>query len=310
MTDILEFIKLQRSKGFDDYAVLQAAKKMTKNLLNNDVTTGGAYLDANKLDSSQVKKIVNETMNSFDRGEGEEANIEEQCNKCVTGETDELLRLEEKPVQFLVTLPRGMILYHPSQDVKQFSDAMIFVELPKVLDKTNQRSFTMFFTPSMEYARRFSGLWSLNKRTVYIHKMVVDKPITGIQVMNSKNESDNVNNVNLAQGKCGSSEYGFINGIKVSYPIKGNKDIDEYYICNPDMFFKHVDTWAQFSPTEWVKITNTEKISVEDEEELNDKNVSINPSTIFPDDQSVDHLPENSSGPEPKVSILDLEHSE
>lgn len=170
-------------------------------------------------------------------------------------------------VETYATLNPGDYLYYPTQDIKQFDDSMMFVDIPKVLNQTEKRSFTMFFTPNEEYARRYSGLWSLNKRDTYVHKLVVKKgmPIKRIKVINSKKISDAVNNDVLAHNMCGDSVDGFINGIKIEQSLgDNNPSVAEYYICNPSLFFDHVETWLQFDATTWVMISpsNTRTIQV------------------------------------------------
>jgi hypothetical protein len=152
------------------------------------------------------------------------------------------------------TLNVGTILYFPTQDIKNFDDTMMFAKFPNVLDQSKQRTFTMFFTENEEYARRFSGIWSLNKRNVYIHTLRVKTPITRIKIINSKKIPDNINNYDLALGMCGDSIDGAINGIKIEQNIGNAPSVAEYYICNPSAFFEKVETSMQFSGTEWIKI--------------------------------------------------------
>jgi hypothetical protein len=162
------------------------------------------------------------------------------------------------------TLQMDVPIYHPSTNIKRFSDAMIFVDLPQVLDQSKQRSFSMFFTPNEEYAKRYSGLWSLNKRPVYVHKLKVKQPITGIKVIHPNAIPDHIDNLDLAKNFCGDTIDGHINGIKIDQVIDNEKPISEYYICNPSVFFAPDETWMQFGSTEWVKIekSNTQSIKV------------------------------------------------
>lgn len=159
------------------------------------------------------------------------------------------------------TIQSGTFLYHPSQDIKQFSRSMIFVDVRNVLDKNQQRSFSMFFTPNEEYARRYSGLWSLNKRPVYVHKLQVSRPISGIKIFDASLIPDNMDNLEFSKNICGPSEDGTINGIKVTLPNRG-EPIVEYYICNPETWFVPIETWMQHGPTEWIKISNDNKNSI------------------------------------------------
>lgn len=161
------------------------------------------------------------------------------------------------PVAIYDVIEPGTILYHPSQDVSRFDNSMLFVDVTKVLNKNEQRSFCMFFTPNEEYARRYSGLWSLNKRPVYLHKLKVKegKPITGIKVIDARIVPSNIDNLDLAKRISGPSEDGTINGIKIEQKLDNSPSVDEYYICNPEIWFDLVETWMQFGSTEWVKIT-------------------------------------------------------
>lgn len=160
------------------------------------------------------------------------------------------------------TIQSGTFLYHPSQDIKRFSNSMIFVDVRNVLDKNQQRSFSIFFTPNEEYARRYSGLWSLNKRPVYVHKLQVSRPISGIKIFDASLIPDNMDNLEFSKNICGPSEDGTINGIKVTLPNNGGHPISEYYICNPESWFIPVETWMQYGPTEWIKISNDNKNSI------------------------------------------------
>jgi hypothetical protein len=322
-TNVLNFIKMQREKGLDDYAILQATKNMMRNSKNN--MKGGFILSNeqrefilqklscidrntpgyNKFESSvkgdgffmdynNFEDIINEldNMSSFSTKKptrtcvtgGDEPETQEETTKEEKPETEEETTKEENPQteeetteqkeekkeeSSYTTLQEGEILYYPSQDVKGFSQSsMIFVDLPKALDLSQQRSFVIFFTKSKEYAQRFSGLWSLNKRPVFVHKLKVIKPITNIKIIDRKIIPDNLENTELAKGMCGSSIDGYINGIMISYDTKNDNTVDEYYICNPDTFFKIEESWMQFDSTEWIKISgDTEKIDVPQEKE-------------------------------------------
>ena len=164
----------------------------------------------------------------------------------------------------LETLESGTILYHPSIDVRQFSSSMIFVKMQDVLDQSKQRSFTMFFTPNEEYAKRYSGIWSLNKKPVYVHKLMVKNGIklTGIKKINSNDIANVTDNIELGKNICGDSVDGFINGIKVEHPTNDGSNVAEYYICNPSQWFEHLETWMQTSPTEWVSLSNKQTIGL------------------------------------------------
>lgn len=165
------------------------------------------------------------------------------------------------------TLEPGTVLYHPSIDVGKIGSAMILVDTPKVMNHNEQRSFSVFFTPSEEYARRFSGLWSLNKRPVFVHKVTVKDniPLDKIKVIDADTIPDNIENLDFAKRLCGDTIDGFINGIKVNQKFTdGQQPIAEYYVCNPALFFKHEESWMQFRSAQWIKISpeNTSSIIV------------------------------------------------
>jgi hypothetical protein len=164
------------------------------------------------------------------------------------------------------TLTAGTKLFHPSQDIKRFGESLIFVNLPSVLDKNEQRSFVMFFTPNEEYARRYSGMWSLNKRPVYVHEFEVVHEINGIKVIDPNVIPDNMENTKLAHGMCGPSEDGLIHGIKIEQPLNGDEKISEYYICRPEEYLKFIGSWMQFGSTEWVEIGKPSTIAVPDKQ--------------------------------------------
>lgn len=165
------------------------------------------------------------------------------------------------------TIEPGTELYHPSIDVGKIAASMVLVDTPQVLDHNKQRSFSVFFTPSEEYARRFSGLWSLNKRPVFVHKVRVKEnaPITKVRIIDADSIPDNIENLDFAKRLCGDSLDGFVNGIKINQTfVNGQDPIAEYYICNPALFFERVETWMQFRSTQWIKISpeNTSSIIV------------------------------------------------
>lgn len=315
MSDLLNYIKMQRNKGLDDYTVLQSTKNFYTNYGKNNMIGGEYYLTSlEKQEVLQSLASIDKNLpgyvslniaaesdtgliqyyDSFDEiktylAEMKRRTTEEKINKTAATEIHAELSALDRPefqpdiqpefqqgsqpgieansrptaekttviVDTYATLNPGDYLYYPTQNIKQFDDTMIFVDIPKVLNQTKQRSFTMFFTTNEEYARRYSGIWSLNKRPVYVHKLVVKKgmPITHIKVINSKKISDNIGNDELAHGMCGDSIDGYINGIKVENTLGENASVEEYYICNPSLFLDHVETWMQFSATEWIKIS-------------------------------------------------------
>ena len=302
----LDFIKMQREKGLDDYAILQATKMMNSSLIKNTINKikGGncikltpdqkstvleklKSIDKNKyseiyhkLDTaanspegyindynsfSEVETALNkmsETIPVATVAEGK-TQSEETMSMSVEGET--LSKKEKMPtqkktpseeavgpapaewettakkkeiptseeetpskkkenppkketskanVEIFTTLTEGTTLFHPSQNIKRFGDSMIFVDLPSALDLSKPRSFVMFYTPNEEYARRFSGMWSLNKRPVFVHKLSVKTPVDKIRIIDPNIIPDNIENTELAKGMCGTSIDGYINGIK------------------------------------------------------------------------------------------------
>lgn len=338
MSDLLEFIRLQSTKGYDDYFVLQSTVSHVQNNIDHiipkqsapkvkvqprsSINMRGGSIQLTEEEARQVvdslKNIdknvdrYNELMtaatstdrlfDSYDTFEeivsvldfmknqsqeqsndlqsfGNDLNIEtlnladiQDQDIASIGEEDSGDTINKRPsqetsmvqVKTYDVLSEGQILYHPSTEIKRFGDATIFVKVNNVLDKTKQRSFVMFFTPNEEYARRFSGMWSLNKRPVYVHKFRVKREITGVKIIDANMIPDDMENTALAQGMCGPSEDGVIHGIKVSQPLQEDGKVDEFYICNPEEYMEHLETWMQFGSTEWVKITreNTKTIKV------------------------------------------------
>ena len=143
-----------------------------------------------------------------------------------------------------VTLNPGDVLYFPTETIKDFDENMMFVDVTEVLDQSVQRSFTMFFTDDKAYAKRFAGIWSLNKRLVYLHKLVVKegRPITRIKRFSSKIISDKVKNITLGHNLCGLGIDGTIHGIKIEASFN-KKTVAEYYICNPSEYFTRETTF-------------------------------------------------------------------
>jgi len=336
MSELLNYIKMQKNKGLDDYTILQSTKSFshrnaygganTKKYKTQKQMVGGYTL------TEEQKKQVHLSLDTFVSNDNEyskflmasmpsgNGNIDgyndfnavmeklksmaekssatqqqeskDKENQNIAIETGKLgnaieeqkinpINISEKDktainVDAYSTLNSGDILFYPTQDIKQFDDTMMFADITQVLDQSEKRSFTMFFTPNEEYARRYSGIWSLNKRPVYVHKLVVKKgkTIDRILILNSKKIADSINNNDLAHGMCGDSVHGYINGIKIEQTLGEKASVEEYYICNPSLFFEHVETWMQFTATEWVKISgeNTKTINVP----LNDDNTADN----------------------------------
>lgn len=239
--------------------------------------------------NQMISYTTNELNNITENADDLLKQVELLNNTGLLNEDNENIGENKMHKKIYETIKAGTILFHPSQDVKRFNDAMIFVDINKVLDKSKQRSFSMFFTPNEEYARRYSGLWSLNKRQVYVHKLRVKQNIIGIKIIDASVIPDNMENLDLAKKMCGPTEDGTINGIKIQQYVKNNinNKIDEYYICNPELWFDFVETWMQFGSTEWIKITkdniqtiqvpsNTEQVNTE---QLNKEQVN----TVYED---------------------------
>ena len=293
MSDLLNYIKMQKNKGLDDYTVLQSAKKFSQEITNmgtHDIRNiskgvmlrGGGYQLKQDEKAIILKALssINSDVNGYQdlqaaaSNSDENANIEsyanfDEINKRLTAmKTENISKNPNKNKPNIqndtyATLQPGSILYYPTQDIKQFDETMMFVDIPNVLDQSKQRSFTMFFTPNEEYAKRYSGIWSLNKRQVYVHKLKVKVVIDRIKIVNSKKIGDTVSNDVLAQGMCGDGIDGYINGIKIEHNLgSGDGSVVEYYICNPSRFFEHEETSMQFSATEWVTITDKKSIRV------------------------------------------------
>lgn len=197
-----------------------------------------------------------------------------------------------------VTIVAGTVLYYPSSDVQAISGTTpIFVKLPEILDMSKQRSFTLFFTPNLEYARRFAGIQSLNKRDVYVHKLIVVEDIPTIKRIDGNLISKDIDNVDLGRGFCGPSIDGEINGIQIIYET-ANGTIEEDYICNPERFMKISSTEMQIDATSWVNISDKrEQIHVGSNPEMN-----LNPEM----DYETEINAEIKTNIEPESTIADL----
>lgn len=316
MSDLLEYIKLQKQKGLDDYTVFEMTKMYggdytltSEDKIKINKILESHSIDINAADFQQLKQVMDgdglikdDNINSFDdvverinsmsnktkistapdntaSNDGEAMDIDTEDINNPTDNNDDAndandddnddndeKKKSKLNIDTYTSLDRNEILYFPTQDIKDFDDTMLFAKLTDVLNQNKQRSFTIFFTKSEEYARRFSGIWSLNKRNVYVHKLQVIRPINRIKIINSKKISDNINNYELSLGMCGSSIDGEINGIKIEQEIDNSDPIEEYYICNPSSYFKKLETWMQFDATKWIKISpsneNTNTIKV------------------------------------------------
>ena len=207
-----------------------------------------------------------------------------QGDEFISNEPDEIPQLERDNTSAapFVTIYAGTELYYPSSDVQAISGTTpIFVKLPELLDMSKQRSFTLFFTPNLEYARRFAGIQSLNKRDVYVHKLRVVEDIPTVKRIDGNLISKDIDNIDLGRGFCGPSIDGEINGIQITYETS-NGVIEEDYICNPERFMKIISTEMQVDATSWVNISdNKEHIFVGNDSVL-ETNPSDNANTEIP----------------------------
>lgn len=254
--DIIEYIKMQRANGLDDYMALQSAKKYTMNQhkLNVSLQEEGQVGGATGTTGTTGTNIERTTA-QLDVQIAKE--LEEEKKQSATSSTphvNELISNRYKmPIKSEIiyeTIQKEWVLYHPSQELKRFSDTSIFVN---IAEQCKQKSFALFFTPNEKYAKRYSGLWSLNKRPVYVHKLVAKSDIPRIKVIKADDIPDSIENIKFAQDICGMSIDGHINGIKIEQYIDG-ENISEYYICNPETFLKSVATSMQFSSGQWIDV--------------------------------------------------------
>jgi len=252
-------ISYYKSKGYDDFKTLDLLKNNRKYYTmkggdgEEDMATGN---EVNQMD----QPMDLDQNQSLDQTLDQPMDLEQNQGLDQTmGQTSQQTQTSNE------ILDQGRILYHPSTEIKKFSPSMIFVNMQNVLDQSKQRSFTLFFTPSEEYARRYSGIWSLNKKPVYVHKLRIKNGVTlNIKKINANDIANISDNTELGKNICGDSVDGFINGMKVEHPTSDGSNVSEYYICNPSQWFEHVETWMQTSPTEWIKTSpeNTQVISL------------------------------------------------
>lgn len=290
MSELLNYIKLLRHNGVPDYKIVQMAthklrggggisltkeqiKTVKSRLENIDSSVEGRNELYDDISENTESITLPEKYESYDKV-SEQIDIMEQKNSKSTQKisSDQLSGLieqteTEKNKHMIKTpyeeLKPGTIMYHPSEEVKSFSDAMIFTgDIKKVLNR-EKRQFCMFFTTNEEYAKRYSGLWSLNKRQVYVHKLKVKpgRSLSGIKVFNANSVPDSITNDELASINYGSSENGMINGIKIEQQLD-KRTLDEYYICHPEQWFDFVETWMQLDSTRWVKFETIRSIDV------------------------------------------------
>lgn len=98
----------------------------------------------------------------------------------------------------------------------------------------------------------FGGLSSLNNRDVFIHEFQVKDTIEGIKRIHPNILSKDVENI--ADGFCGVTEDGRINGIKIERKTD-DQNINEYYICDPESKLTHMKTYIKISDTEFLPYT-------------------------------------------------------
>ena len=200
---------------------------------------------------SETINANNEQVNEPTTANNEQINY--MSNSVIAPTTTNVSDLEQPKKQSLRTLKAGETLWHPSLDVQRFNSSMIFANVEEVLNQGKKRSFTIFFTTDEHYAKQYAGLWSLNKRDVYLHKLELKKDLEGIkQIDGTLLMNKSINNIDFSSNMCGDSVDGYINAIEVT-----NKDISEYYICNPSAFFDNssVETYMLMGPNEWAKLT-------------------------------------------------------
>lgn len=233
--DLLEYIRIQQNKGVNDYKILSYSKEFIKQNMY-----GGGKLVLTEDQIEELKKILETSdIKNKDALITAITNNEISDTEFATFEDLKAHILKETEI---ISLKKDTILYHPSHSVKKFNDSIV---------SNNEYSFSLFFTPNEEYAKRYSGLWSLNKRPVFVHKLRVKDDISGIKVLNTNNISD-LDNLDLATKLCESKNT--INGIKIQ-----SEQIDEYYLCNPETLLEIVETWMQIGTDEWVNKDSTEQ---------------------------------------------------
>lgn len=188
---------------------------------------------------------------------------------------------DETVLPIYTKIDAGTIMYHPTSEIRTMSnDNMLFVRIDNVLDLSEQRSFTMFFTENKEYARRFAGIRSLNNRDVYVHTLEATEPITGLRIIDSRNLHKDDDVMKIATGFCGPSTNNVINGVVVRHPVKDGF-INEYFICNPERFFRYVSSEMQFDSTTWVDVSP----SMKSETDINSRKQRIDVQD-FPGDRA------------------------
>ena len=188
---------------------------------------------------------------------------------------------DETVLPIYTKIDAGTIMYHPTSEIRTMSnDNMLFVRIDNVLDLSEQRSFTMFFTENKEYARRFAGIRSLNNRDVYVHTLEATEPITGLRIIDSRNLDREDDVTEIATGFCGPSTNNVINGVVVRHPVKDGF-INEYFICNPERFFRYVSSEMQFDSTTWVDVSP----SMKSETDINSRKQRIDVQD-FPGDRA------------------------
>ena len=242
----MEYIRLQRNLGVPDYKIVSGGLSALKNM------RGGVN------DKWLPQKYDND------------------LNAEVTNPSN-----ADVPNSGYEYLTEGLELYHPTTEVRSFSKEMIFTnDLPKIMNLSTERKLCVFFTTEFEYAKRFSGLWSLNKRNVYIHKLRVKKllPEPRVKVFDSRLIQSDISNQDLASSIYGITDSGMINGIKIVSTLQDGSKIDEYYICHPETLFTVEETWMQIDQITWAKIDVISNINIK-KTELEPIKVATPPTT-------------------------------
>jgi hypothetical protein len=317
MSELLKYIRSQRLQGVPDYKIVSRGKMFINEMYGGDyifsdtdistLTTKIKELtdaDSSLNDNDLIKKIKGVLESSDKKLDDPDLDSFEKIRRALNGldknRPDDDIAIQMPPNTAPISqignnsqpvrsssnyeeLAPGTIMYHPSSEVMTFSDVMIFSgDLKKVMNKGSERKFCMFFTTNSEYAKRFNGIWSLNKRQVYIHKLRVKKTIEPprIKIFDPRMIQPTESNQDLASQMYGITEDGMINGIKIANKTDANVNIDEYYICHPEQMFEFVETWMQMDSTRWVTFKTISTINVPE----NTDETGIKPDDAVGDD--------------------------
>jgi len=235
-------VPLQNLDSLDQNKTANPENNATSNGEPADEELEGPEKDLNNLGKAEVTV---DDMN--EKTETIESAIQESV------ESAESVDEEEETVSSYDKIKKGTILYFPSSDITRFNNSnILLVDLKKVIDKNKKRSFTVFFTESKAYAFMFGGITTLNKKAVYIHQFRVKETIQGIKKIHPNILTKDVEDV--ADGFCGVTEDGQINGIKIERKTN-RQNINEYYLCNPENKLTHIKTYMQISANEFVPYT-------------------------------------------------------